>query len=382
MTYVFGIMTIIYLGFVLLRDDDFLSVIISMIIGIAILSISKILDKKSLKFNLTKQERIFFAFYNTYDKLEKYVVESTNETKNDAIEALGRLSRFIDKWKTDLTPSQLADIPNSISKLLTSLMSMINTDNNKKISSLRDALYKMAEDSANAEPNMDALQKFNHNLSSLFTMTVSATLTVKYSIRGKNRIKQWLKQGIRDANRIKQWLTEHPRMLLFLIGSGMISGLLFIVMLPEKITTTVSTVYLGILAIVSIIYQFHDRKNHDHRYSSPSQDKSNSTKSYDIQIPPYASKHIDSPYVDPREYTASKDHPIVWQNNDEVFHTITSGTRKKIATDNDVDDGKPDGLFDKTLQPHERFEFTFEKEGIYHYYCKHHKCSEATIIVK
>lgn len=105
-------------------------------------------------------------------------------------------------------------------------------------------------------------------------------------------------------------------------------------------------------------------------------------KSYDIEIPAFASQHIDSPYVEPRVYTTSIDHPIIWQNNDDTAHTITSGSRRKISTDNDVEDGRPDGLFDKKLNPHENFEFAFKKEGIYHYYCKLHKCSEATIVIK
>jgi len=133
---------------------------------------------------------------------------------------------------------------------------------------------------------------------------------------------------------------------------------------------------VGILVSAILHYFFR-------RTATSSNDKLFSVKkSYDIEIPPHASRYIDNPYVIPREYIGSIDHPVIWQNNDDDDHTVTSGRRTEISADNDVDEGKPDGLFDITLKPHENFEFRFEKEGTYHYYCKKHKCSEGTIVIK
>jgi len=127
------------------------------------------------------------------------------------------------------------------------------------------------------------------------------------------------------------------------------------------------------------------RQKHPHNVSKAPQSLNNESsqkKSYNIEIPPFTSKYIDNPYVNPRICHASVGQPIIWQNNDDTTHSITSGRRKKISSDNDVEDGVPDGLFDKILNPHENFEFSFTKEGTYHYYCKIHKCSEATIVIK
>jgi len=112
-------------------------------------------------------------------------------------------------------------------------------------------------------------------------------------------------------------------------------------------------------------------------------DKINSENElYDIEIPSEASLRIDNPYVTPREYVTTVGELVVWKNNDEEIHSVTSGRRQKISDDNDVGDGTPDGLFDKTLSPHENFKFTFEEKGIHYYYCKFHKCSEAKITVE
>lgn len=382
MVYVSGIMIIIYLLFILPQNNYLIPVSAVITAGI-ILTIGKILDKKALKFNLTKQEKIFFAFYSNYDKLEKYISEPTDKTKNRSIEALERLSRFIDKWKTDLTPLPLAEIPNSISELLKSLSTFVNANNNTKISLLRDTLYKIAEKSSKSEPDMNTLQEFNRDLLLLFPMTVSVTTTFRHRIEGVSKIQQLYKHSIKGGKRIRQWLNDHPRMPLILIGSIMLSGFLLIILLSIQYPNIIS-IYFGSGSFTYILYNIYKgRKSSDTNNSQPSKDESSSTKkSYDIQIPPLASKFIDNPYVDSREYTTSIDHPIVWQNNDDEPHSITSGRRQKISADNDVEDGIPDGLFDKTISPHDNFKFTFEKEGVYHYYCKLHKCSEATIIVK
>jgi predicted lipoprotein with Yx(FWY)xxD motif/plastocyanin len=58
----------------------------------------------------------------------------------------------------------------------------------------------------------------------------------------------------------------------------------------------------------------------------------------------------------PKELTVSPGTTVVWHNEDNVLHTVTSDT----------------GLFDGNLPGGADFQFTFDKAGTYPYYCKPH----------
>jgi plastocyanin len=63
---------------------------------------------------------------------------------------------------------------------------------------------------------------------------------------------------------------------------------------------------------------------------------------------------------------------VKWTNNDNVAHTITSGTP-----------GSPSGLFDSgNLNSNGVFTFTFNQAGTYKYYCKIHTMMTGTVIVQ
>lgn len=53
---------------------------------------------------------------------------------------------------------------------------------------------------------------------------------------------------------------------------------------------------------------------------------------------------------------------VKWTNEDDILHTVTSGTREK-----------PDGAFDGQLAAKgDTFERTFDKAGTYDYFCSRH----------
>lgn len=61
---------------------------------------------------------------------------------------------------------------------------------------------------------------------------------------------------------------------------------------------------------------------------------------------------------------------VTWDNKDDILHTVTSGKR-----------GRPTGLFDKKVRLGDKFSYTFDKPGTYHYVCTIHMGMDATIIV-
>lgn len=64
----------------------------------------------------------------------------------------------------------------------------------------------------------------------------------------------------------------------------------------------------------------------------------------------------------PGNLTVEVGATVVWTNNSNVVHTVTSGS-----------DGSHDGLFDSgDVAPDEQFSYTFTETGTYPYYCIPH----------
>lgn len=62
---------------------------------------------------------------------------------------------------------------------------------------------------------------------------------------------------------------------------------------------------------------------------------------------------------------------VTWMNNDQILHTVTSGTR-----------GNPDGTFDQKLDGVGAMAmFTFTSAGTFPYHCKIHPGMDATVVV-
>jgi len=74
----------------------------------------------------------------------------------------------------------------------------------------------------------------------------------------------------------------------------------------------------------------------------------------------------------PPEITVSAGKTVTWLNDDSGLHTVTSGYYDAA-----------DGMFDSGhIDPEKTFSYTFEKPGIFHYFCNLHPWMEGTVIVK
>jgi len=74
----------------------------------------------------------------------------------------------------------------------------------------------------------------------------------------------------------------------------------------------------------------------------------------------------------PAEITVSSGEIITWVNEDSAFHTVTSGYYDTY-----------DGIFDSgQLDPAEKFSYSFDETGSFHYYCKLHPWMEGIVVVK
>ena len=76
---------------------------------------------------------------------------------------------------------------------------------------------------------------------------------------------------------------------------------------------------------------------------------------------------------------------VVWTNEDDIAHTVTSGQAKKqgVPGVSPNKDAKPDGVFDSgTMELDDTFEFTAEKAGSFTYFCAIHAGMSAQIVVR
>ena len=82
-----------------------------------------------------------------------------------------------------------------------------------------------------------------------------------------------------------------------------------------------------------------------------------------------ASVEIDNFIFKPAELTVRAGTTVIWVNRDDVPHTATAK-------------GKSPAFDSKALDTDEKFSFTFDKPGVYPYYCKVHTHMTGKIIVK
>jgi plastocyanin len=74
---------------------------------------------------------------------------------------------------------------------------------------------------------------------------------------------------------------------------------------------------------------------------------------------------------------------VTWINDDDIEHTVTSGTRQYEPGDTGkVSATQKDGLFDMTLPgAAKKATHTFAKAGTFHYFCDRHPGMEANVEV-
>ena len=75
--------------------------------------------------------------------------------------------------------------------------------------------------------------------------------------------------------------------------------------------------------------------------------------------------------------------PVVWRNDDDILHTVTSGLPKRQGVPGVSKDraARPDGAFDRELGFEETFAFSFDKPGTFVYFCDIHSGMRARVIV-
>lgn len=72
---------------------------------------------------------------------------------------------------------------------------------------------------------------------------------------------------------------------------------------------------------------------------------------------------------------------VVWTNQDEILHTVTSGSTRNSGLG--IYEASPDGLLNGRLDgASSSFRFTFQDPGTYAYYCDRHRHMVATVVVK
>jgi plastocyanin len=85
-----------------------------------------------------------------------------------------------------------------------------------------------------------------------------------------------------------------------------------------------------------------------------------------------ATVSIDTFQFKPSPLEAKTGTRVVWTNNDDVTHTVTSGTPDRRT-----------GLFNSTLGGKGvKFEFTFTRAGTYAYFCSRHPHMRGEITVQ
>jgi plastocyanin len=94
---------------------------------------------------------------------------------------------------------------------------------------------------------------------------------------------------------------------------------------------------------------------------------------------------IEGIAFEPDELTIDRGDTVVWTNEDDVDHTVTSGEAGDQGVPG-VDEGtpsKPDGLFDDALErAGSTSSFTFEEAGTYLYFCRVHAAMKGVITVE
>ena len=112
------------------------------------------------------------------------------------------------------------------------------------------------------------------------------------------------------------------------------------------------------------------------------------SEQYDVSIP-FGSydPRLNTPAVvwfDPPEISILVDDTVIWLNDDQEAHTITSGegTGRFGWTESSESFGNPTGLFDSgRFMPGESWSFTFNEQGTFLYFCVIHPWMEGVVYV-
>ena len=97
-----------------------------------------------------------------------------------------------------------------------------------------------------------------------------------------------------------------------------------------------------------------------------------------------ASVAISNFAFDPVELEIAAGDTVVWTNDDDIAHTVTSGRAKKqgVPGVSKNRDAAPDEVFDSgTMELDDTFDFTFQDSGTFTYFCAIHAGMSARVVV-
>jgi plastocyanin len=90
------------------------------------------------------------------------------------------------------------------------------------------------------------------------------------------------------------------------------------------------------------------------------------------QAAPGSAVTIEAFQFKPKDLDIKAEAKVAWTNDDDVTHTVTSGTPDRRTE-----------MFNASLNGKgARFDFTFTKTGTYHYFCNRHQQMRGAITVK
>lgn len=94
--------------------------------------------------------------------------------------------------------------------------------------------------------------------------------------------------------------------------------------------------------------------------------------------------HIKVFQFQPARLKVEKGAVVTWINDDDIGHTVTSGTRKYAAGDSGkIESTNKDGKFDAALEKAgAKATHTFDEAGTFHYFCDRHPGMEADVVVE
>lgn len=88
-------------------------------------------------------------------------------------------------------------------------------------------------------------------------------------------------------------------------------------------------------------------------------------------------------WYDPPLVLVEVGEKVTWINKDQEAHTVTSGKGSGRFGWMSNEFGKSDGVFDSgRFMPNESWSFTFDKKGVFAYYCTIHPWMEGTVLVQ
>jgi plastocyanin len=112
-------------------------------------------------------------------------------------------------------------------------------------------------------------------------------------------------------------------------------------------------------------------------YSSPisAQTNSNNNKAVGVSIVSGSRSASNLKFYDPTQADIAIGTTVTWTNNDDTYHTVTSG--------NNPNSPSIGSLFDSSyVSPGQTFTFNFTKAGTFDYFCFIHPFMKGQVIVK